>query len=67
MPYFLIPLIVSVALAAVYVLVTDAPVWAKLLVAALLAVSFVWRFGLFLQVGLAVSILLYLKCLKART
>jgi len=57
-PYFLVPLIGSIGLTAAYGLVTATPVWTKVLAAALLAVSFYWRNGLFLQVGLSVCLLL---------
>jgi hypothetical protein len=67
MPYALIVLVASIALAAVYILVADAPIWSKALVAALLLFSFAWRYGLFLRVGLGVFLSLYFTCLKSRS
>lgn len=66
MPYGFIPLIASIALTGVYVFVAKASFWSKALVAGLLVVSLVWRYGLFLQVGLSVFLLLYFAYLKAR-
>ena len=66
MPYFLIPLICSVALTAAYVFVSDAPLWTKILAVLLLAVSFAWHYGLFLQVGLSIWLLFYYAYLRAR-
>ena len=66
MPYGFIPLIASIALSGVYVFVTEASFWSKALVAGLLVVSLVWRYGSFLQVGLSVFLLLYFAYLKAR-
>jgi hypothetical protein len=66
MPYGLIALIASVALTAIYVLVTEAPVWSKALVAGLFGVSLVWRYGLFLQVALSIYLSLYLRYLKSQ-
>ena len=67
MPYYLIPMVGSIGLTAAFVFVTDARVWAKALATILLAASFAWRYGMFLQVGLSVCLLLYFACLKART
>jgi hypothetical protein len=66
MPYGIIVLIGSFALTAVYVLVTQAPVWAKAVVAALFLVALRWRYGMYVQVLLGVGISLYFTCLKAR-
>jgi hypothetical protein len=66
MGYGLIPLIASIALAGVYVFVTEASLWSKALVAGLLGVSLVWRYGLFLQVGLGVFLVLYFIYLRSR-
>jgi hypothetical protein len=66
MPYGLIPLIASIALTGVYVFVAEASFWSKALVAGLLGVSLVWRYGLFLQVALSVFLLLYFTYLKSR-
>jgi len=67
MPYGLIVLFASIALAAVYVFVTDTPIWSKILVAGLLLFSFAWRYGLFLRVALSVFISLYFTYLKSRS
>jgi len=67
MPYGLIVLFASIALAAVYVVVTDTPIWSKVLVAGLLLFSFAWRYGLFLRVALSVFISLYFTYLKSRS
>ena len=66
MPYGFIPLIASIALTGVYVFLAEASLWSKALVAGLLVVSLVWRYGLFLQVALSVFLLLYFTYLKAR-
>jgi len=66
MPYGFIPLIAAVALTGAYVFVAEASLWAKALVVGLLAVSLVWRYGLFLQVILSVVLLLYFRYLKSR-
>ena len=67
MPYGLIALIASVALTGVYVVVSEAPVWSKALVAGLFGVSLVWRYGLFLQLALSIYLSLYFRYLTART
>ena len=67
MPYGLIVLFASIALGAVYVFVTDTPVWSKVLVAGLLLFSFALRYGLFLRVALSIFLSLYLAYLKARS
>ena len=66
MPYALIALAASIALAVVYVVVTDASSWSKALVVGLLVVSLLWRYGLFLQVALGISLSLYFTDLKSR-
>ena len=66
MGYGLIPLLASIALTGVYVFVTEASLWSKALVAGLLAVSLVWRYGLYLQVGLGVFLVLYFMYLRSR-
>ena len=65
MPYGLIVLAASVALAVLYVFVTDAPLWSKALVTGLLLLSFVWRYGMFLQVALGLFLSLYFTYLEA--
>ena len=67
MPYGLIVLAASVALAVVYVFVKDAPLWSKALVMGLLLLSFVWRYGMYLQVALGVFLSLYFTYLKSRS
>src|SRR5437660_688147 len=54
MPYGLIVLVVTIALAGVYVFGTDASLWSKALVTGLLFVSFLWRYGFFLRVALGI-------------
>src|SRR5439155_18671015 len=66
MPYGLIALIGSIALTAVYVLVSEARLWSKILISVLLGVSFVWRYGLFLQVALGLFLSLYFTYLRSR-
>jgi hypothetical protein len=66
MPYALMVLVASIALTSVYIFVTEASYWSKALVGALLLVSFAWRYGLFLRVGLGVFLSLYFTYLKAR-
>lgn len=60
-------MVASVALACVYVFATEARFWSKALVAGLLGLSFVWSFGIYLQVGLGVILSLYFTYLKARS
>ena len=67
MPYGLIVLVAVIALAGVYVFAADVSYWSKSLVAGLLLVSLVWRYGLFLQVGLGVFLSFYFTYLKARS
>jgi hypothetical protein len=66
MPYGFIPLIAAIALTGVYVFLAEASLWSKALVAGLLVVSLIWRYGLFVQVALSVFLLLYFTYLKAR-
>ncbi len=66
MPYGLIVLVAAIALAGVYVFTTQASVWSKGLVAALLLLSFGWSYGYLLQAALAVGISLYLMYHKSR-
>jgi hypothetical protein len=51
-------MVASIALAGVYVFAAEASFWSKGLVAGLLLVSFVWRYGFFLRVALGVFICL---------
>ena len=67
MPYGLIVLFASIAIAGVYVVASHAPIWSKVLVSALLLVSFAWRYGLFLRAGLVVFLSLYFIYLKSRS
>ena len=66
MPYGLVVLAAAIAFTGVYVLTTEASLWSKAVVVLLLAMSLVWRHGLFLQVGLGVFLSLYFTYLKAR-
>ena len=67
MPYGLIVLVVSVALTGVFVFVSEASYWSKALVVALMAVSFMWRYGFFLRVVVSVSLSLYFTYLTSRS
>ena len=67
MPYGLIVMVASIALAGVYVFAVEASFWSKALVAGLLLLSFMWRYGLFIQVALGVSLSLYFTYLKSRS
>ena len=60
-------MVASVALAGVYVFATEASFWSKGLVVGLLLLSFVWRYGVFLQVALGVFLSLYFTYLKSRS
>jgi hypothetical protein len=66
MPYGLIVFVACIALAGVYVFASNAPIWFKVLVATLLFLSFGWRYGLYLRVGIAVFLSLYFTYLKSR-
>ena len=67
MPYGLIVMVASIALAAVYVFASEESFWSKALVAGLLLVSFVWHYGLFLRVALSIVLSLYFTYLKSRS
>ena len=67
MGYFLIIWFASIALAAVYVFASEASLWSKVAVVAVLLVSFAWRYGFVLQAFLAISLALYFTYLKARS
>jgi hypothetical protein len=67
MPYGLIVVVGSIALTAVFVFVADAAFGWKALVVGLLALSFLWRHGWFLQAGLSIFLSLYFTYLKARS
>ena len=67
MPYGVIALIASLALTIVYVFATEESFWSKAVVAGLLAVSLVWRYGLFLQVALSIFLSLYFTYLRSRS
>ena len=66
MPYGFIALVAAIALKGVFVLVTEAAVWWKVLVVGLLLLSFRWYYGFFLQVLITISLSLYFTYLKAR-
>jgi hypothetical protein len=67
MPYRPIALVASIALTGVYVVVTEASRWSKALVVALLLLSFLWRYGLFLQAALNIYSPLYFRYPKSRS
>jgi hypothetical protein len=67
MPYGLIVLVASVALAVVFICVTDAPLWSKTLVMVMLILSFMWRYGTYLQVVQGIGLSLYFTYLRARS
>ncbi len=67
MPYALIALCASAALALVFIFVTHAPPWSKVLVTGLLLLSFFWRYGPYLQVAIGISLSLYFTYLKSRS
>jgi hypothetical protein len=67
MPYGLIVMIASIGLVGAYVFVAEASIWSKALVAGLLLVSFVWRYGMFLQVALSIFLSFYYIYLKSRS
>jgi hypothetical protein len=67
MPYYFIVLVAVLALASVSVFVAEAAIWLKALVVGLLVLSWFWRYGLFLQVAIGVSLSLYFTYLKARS
>ena len=60
-------MVAVIALAGVYIFASEESVWSKALVAGLLLLSFVWRYGLFLQVALGVFLSLYFTYLKSRS
>ena len=66
MPYNLIVLVAVLALTGAFVFAADAALWLKGLVVGLLALSFLWRYGIFLQVAIGIGLSLYLTYLKAR-
>ena len=67
MPYGLIVTAAAIALVAVYALITDVALWLKALVVLLLLCSLGWRYGVYLQAVLGVSISLYLTYVRSRT
>ena len=46
--------------------VSEARLWSKILIAVLLGVSFMWRYGLFLQVAIGLFLSLYFTYLRSR-
>ena len=66
MPYYLIVLVAVIAFTGVFVFAADVALWLKALVVGLLALSFLWRYGLFLQVAIGIGLSLYFTYLKAR-
>jgi hypothetical protein len=67
MPYGLLVQLAAVALVFVFVFVIEAPRWTKALVTGLLFLSFLWRYGLFLQAAIGVSLSLYFTWFKSRS
>jgi hypothetical protein len=67
MAYGLIVLVAAIALTAVYVLGTEAALWAKALVLVLLLGSFAWRYGFLMRVALAIYLSFYFTYCKARS
>jgi hypothetical protein len=66
MPYGIIITVLAIALTGVYVVATEASFWSKGLVIGLLLVSFEWRYGFLLRVGLGIFLAFYFTYLKAR-
>jgi hypothetical protein len=66
MPYGLIILVISCALAGKYVFMAEVSHWLKALIVGLLLLSLEWPHGIFLQLGLSFYISLYFIYLKAR-
>jgi hypothetical protein len=60
-------MVASIALTGAYVFASEESGWSKALVTGLLLLSFMWRYGLFLQVALGVSLSLYFTYLKSRS
>ena len=60
-------MVASIALASVYVFASEGSFWSKALVAGLLLVSFMWRYGMFLQVALGIVLSLYFTHLRSRS
>jgi hypothetical protein len=67
MPYGLIVMVASIALAGVYVIASEESFWSKALVVGLLLVSFVWHYGFFLRLALGIVLSLYFTYLKSRS
>ncbi len=67
LPYGLIVLAASVGLAIVYVCVSQASIWSKVVVAGLMVFSFVWRYGMWVQVAVGIFLSLYFIYLKSRS
>lgn len=66
MPYGLIVMVAVIALSAVYVFAGEESMWWKALVIGLLVASFLWRYGMFLQIGLGIGLSFYFTYLKSR-
>ena len=67
MGYGFIVTVASIALTVVFIFVSDAQRWSKVLVALVLGVSFGWRYGLFLKVILGIFLSLYFTYLRSRS
>ena len=59
MPYGLILLLVLITLAGRYVLFTDVSPRLKVVVVGLVVLSFVWEYGIFVQLGLSLCLSVY--------
>jgi membrane protein implicated in regulation of membrane protease activity len=66
MPYGLIFLVILVTLTGRYLFFTEVSPWLKAMFVGLLLVSFVWDYGIFLQLGLCLCLSVYFTYLKAR-
>lgn len=66
MAYGLILTVFTIALAAVFIFASEASWWTKALVGAVLATSFLWRYGLFLQAALGITLCLYFTYIRSR-
>jgi len=66
MPYGLIILVITLALAGKYVFAAEVSRWLKALIVGLLLLSLEWPHGVFLRLGLSLYIALYFIYMKAR-
>lgn len=67
MQYFsLVASLISIVLAGVYLFLTVAPLWSRILIAGLMTLSFGWTFGFVVRFIIGVFILIYRSYIKAR-